>query len=88
MKARLLADGATVELFDGDYCDRFPVGKLAAKLAFYRSLRDTPPGKTVITRSSTYGRDHRLAEVYGPTVQALERVEKMVKIMGAGVAAG
>lgn len=79
MKARLLADSTTVELFDGDYRDRFPAESLGAKLRFYRGLRDRDarPG-------GGPGPYHRF---YQPTVEALERVEKMVKIMAGSVKA-
>lgn len=78
MKARLLADGATVEIFEGGYSDRFPLARLPQRVAFYRSLRDREPS------GDMKGRSYPWREIYGPTVEALEKVAKVARVMNGG----
>lgn len=78
MKARLLADGATVELFKNGYSDRFPLSLLPQRLTFYRSMRDRQPTREM------HGRSYPWAAIYGQTVEALERVQKISKAMAPG----
>jgi hypothetical protein len=77
-KATLSPNGKTVHLSRGDWAEAFPVQRLASRLAFYRGLRDRRPVKEMA------GRNHDWPGVYGPVVAALERVEKLAKVMGVG----
>ena len=68
MIATLSADRATIHMRKGAWSMSCPVADLPHWLAFYREMRDRKDGR---------------AEFYRADVVALERVEKMLRIMGA-----
>lgn len=74
MIATLSADRATVTLQGAHWSSSFPLADLQKWLLFYRSMRDR--GSKVKGQPGPYARH------YEPTVKALERVEKMAKVMG------
>lgn len=76
--ATLSVDGQTVTLRAGAWSETFPVDLLPRRIAFYRSLCETPVAK---------GRPpapRRTARFYAPTLAALERAAKLAAIMHAG----
>jgi hypothetical protein len=74
--ATLSADARLVIFRAGTWSQVFPVEQLPTQLAFYRALRDRVPAKGSL--STGY------AQHYEGDVKALERVERLAKIMGAG----
>lgn len=72
MIATLSADRATVTMQGARWSSTFPRADLPGKLAFYRALRDRG-GK---------GGPGPYARFYEPSVKALERVEKMARVLG------
>jgi hypothetical protein len=77
-KATLSPDGKVVHLSRGDWSETFPVQHLGFRLAFYRSLRDRT------ATAETKGRKYDWPGIYGPMVTAIERVERLAKVMGVG----
>lgn len=79
--ATLSADGLTVTHRGGSWSITFPVADLPRWLEFYRGLRDrlAPRDRNgKVTGSGPY------AAFYEADVAALERVQKMAKVMGTG----
>jgi hypothetical protein len=64
-EAWLSEDGQTVHMRRGGWSGDFPATELKRWLAFYRDLKDRAHGK--------------FAPVYGPTVAALERIERELR---------
>lgn len=78
-KATLSADGGEVTHSKGAWSESYPVRDLPGRLAFYRAMRDrnAPRDRAgVITGPGPY------AASYEDDVRALERVEKMARVMG------
>lgn len=73
MIATLSFDRQTVTMRGERWLSVFPISDLPGKLRFYRGLRD---------RAAKPGATGPYARFYDPTVKALERVEKMARVMG------
>lgn len=74
MKATLSADRQTLTMKSGDWSMTCPASDLDKWLAFYRGLWERGgKGK---------GQPGPYARFYEPSVKALERVKKMMEVMG------
>lgn len=79
MRATLSADRACVTLKGRVWEATFQVNQLAEQLALYRSLRDRDAPRDKGGRVTKPG---PFASHYTGTIEALERVEKMLVIFG------
>lgn len=75
MIATLSADGRTVEMRKGDWSMTCPAEDMPRWLAFYRSLWGRGARKP--------GEPGPHAASYEGAIKSLERVEKMIRLMGA-----
>lgn len=73
MRATLAANGQTVTMTSRGWSETFPIGAIPSRLAFYRRLRD---------RGGKDGKRGPYAAHYEPSIAALEKVEKMVAVLG------
>lgn len=79
-RATLSADGCTVTHSKGAWSESYPVAKLAAHLEFYRAMRDRLAPRDRSGKATGPG---PYASSYADDVLALERVEKMARVLGA-----
>lgn len=73
--AQLSGDGRRVTLKDGAWSETFDIGLLPNRIAFYASMRDRQAIK------DHHGRTYDWRACYGPTVDALKRVQKLSAVM-------
>ena len=76
MIAAVSPDLATITLKGRAWSATFPSADLPNQLRFYRALRD---------RGAKSGQTGQYAKHYQPTVAALEKAEKLLRVMGRAV---